>query len=495
MSILTLLTTTDVHSTTFSTDNPLIPNYKGQLTGGIGKRQTLLNQYRNNINNGRVLLLDNGDFYPGSIFSDKYKGESDIAIMNFMKYDAISIGNHDPDDGFDNLLQQLTKLHDIPVLCSNIVDPKDDKLFFERYKIFEIDGFKIGIFSIFGSHAYQYTIPEFRQQAKHLSPIDEFRKVGTELRSLCDLVICLSHSDPSEDQIFRTESIVDILITGHFHHLYKKEAEIIPNNLNNSVHGTIWHQGPSHGSGFGVFKLSLSRTENGEFQFELLESGVALADESIPDDPEIMNYFQPFIQPLHRELYECIATCHVDYLVRRVTQMKNGENTELGQFLSIFISNAMNTDVGLFDLDSIKGSFQLGENITYSKIVEILIGTQKILRYNIKGNFLKAILADILPKKYQYFGLQKNKETNQYQIQNDDINDDIWYPIAIIDNMWMKLLQYPAIQQFLNGQSVDDYAINTTLEDRYWQQAFAAYLQGLKNLTEESLANIGIVRV
>ena len=48
---------------------------------------------------GNVLLVDGGDQFQGSLFYTYYKGKAAAELMNTLGYDAMTVGNHEFDDG------------------------------------------------------------------------------------------------------------------------------------------------------------------------------------------------------------------------------------------------------------------------------------------------------------------------------------------------------------------------------------------------------------
>lgn len=50
-----------------------------------------------------LLLFDSGDFSQGSAYYNLYKGDVEVKLMNEMRYDAATIGNHEFDFGLDNM--------------------------------------------------------------------------------------------------------------------------------------------------------------------------------------------------------------------------------------------------------------------------------------------------------------------------------------------------------------------------------------------------------
>src|SRR5437879_12073976 len=93
---LTILHTSEHHGTVQPLENGA---YAG--LGGMARRATLLATIRKETDH--VLVVDSGDLLVGSAFSAVFRGETDIAAMNLMGYDALAVGNHDFDFGLNQI--------------------------------------------------------------------------------------------------------------------------------------------------------------------------------------------------------------------------------------------------------------------------------------------------------------------------------------------------------------------------------------------------------
>ena len=98
MKRITILHTNDVHShiEPFSKDHSEFPN-----KGWFERRSTIINKIREE--NPHTLLLDAGDIFQGTPYFNFYGGEIEFKLMSMLKYDAVTIGNHDFDNGIDGL--------------------------------------------------------------------------------------------------------------------------------------------------------------------------------------------------------------------------------------------------------------------------------------------------------------------------------------------------------------------------------------------------------
>ena len=108
-----------IHSSdTHSRIDPIEANTSARNAnmGGVARRAGLVNQYRQQ--HPEMLLFDSGDISQGTPYYNLYRGEVEIKAMNLMKYDAMTIGNHEFDFGLDNMAR-LFKMANFPIVCSN----------------------------------------------------------------------------------------------------------------------------------------------------------------------------------------------------------------------------------------------------------------------------------------------------------------------------------------------------------------------------------------
>ena len=84
----------------------------------VPARCTLTTGARSEETQSDVLLLDAGDVFAGTPYFSLYKGQADLWYLEYLKYDAMCLGNHEFDKGND-VLEDFVKNADFPVLCAN----------------------------------------------------------------------------------------------------------------------------------------------------------------------------------------------------------------------------------------------------------------------------------------------------------------------------------------------------------------------------------------
>ncbi len=218
---LTILHTNDVHSRIDPI--PLDAGSRFDGLGGVVARGGLIDQIRSDEQN--VMLFDAGDMFQGTPYFNIYKGEPELKSMSVMKYDAGTIGNHEFDEGLENLALQLTKHANFPMIISNydFTDtPMENK--YIPYKIFRRGGLKVGVFGV-GIQLQGVVDPRLYGNTKYLDPVQKANEQADNLKKeKCDLIICLSHlgyrysTNRISDLILANESNnIDLIIGGHTH--------------------------------------------------------------------------------------------------------------------------------------------------------------------------------------------------------------------------------------------------------------------------------------
>lgn len=93
-----------------------------------------------------VLVLDAGDFSQGSSYVSLSEGATAIELMNMVGYDAVALGNHEFDYGFEALKKNMESAQ-FPVLAANV--KYNGELAFDDAAVFTTPGgTKIGVFGL-----------------------------------------------------------------------------------------------------------------------------------------------------------------------------------------------------------------------------------------------------------------------------------------------------------------------------------------------------------
>jgi 5'-nucleotidase len=218
--VVTILHTNDVHSQI----DPLPSNHSRYPNmGGFARRASIVAQARQQ--NPNTLLFDCGDIFQGTPYFNFYKGKLEIALMNKMGYDASAIGNHEFDNGIDELAKRMGEAN-FPFLASNYVTQGTTIAdFVKPYKIFDVNGVKIGVVGV-GIELEGLAHAESAKAIGFLNPIDKANEQANWLKTEggCKFVVVLSHLglSYSDDQfsdvvLAKNSSNIDLILGGHTH--------------------------------------------------------------------------------------------------------------------------------------------------------------------------------------------------------------------------------------------------------------------------------------
>ena len=146
---LRLIETTDVHGNFFPYDFINNRPWKGSLA----QVATFVKQQRDELGSENVILLDNGDILQGQPtvyyynFIDTTSTHITARMMNHMKYDAATVGNHDIETGhpvYDRWAAQCN----FPMLGANAIKTATETPYFKPYTIITRHGIKIAVLGL-----------------------------------------------------------------------------------------------------------------------------------------------------------------------------------------------------------------------------------------------------------------------------------------------------------------------------------------------------------
>jgi 5'-nucleotidase len=305
---ISVMSTNDVHGYILP-QTQFVKTLEGeQVDAGIGGVEWL-SGYKAVIEKrdpGRVLLLDAGDMFQGTLISNNVKGASVVAAMNQLGYTAAAVGNHEfdfttetPEDtDMFGALKARAKEAKFPFLAANIFDRATGRRIdwenFTDHVIVERGGVKIAIIGgatedtphVTGPHVGK--LLEFKPLDEVLVPLAErMRAEGAQV------VIALVHSGSrcrpgtSPDDLSSCEKdtemftlakafkpgTVDLIIGGHTH-------SYVSHRVNGIMLSEVWAKGRD----FGLHRLKVGAAQ-GRVVDSRIEGPVAMCHK-IPEDTD-----------------------------------------------------------------------------------------------------------------------------------------------------------------------------------------------------------------
>ncbi|WP_368186718.1 bifunctional UDP-sugar hydrolase/5'-nucleotidase [Aestuariibius sp. HNIBRBA575] len=216
---LTILHTNDFHArfepiSKYDSGCSSEDNAAGECFGGTARLTTALEEARARSNNS--ILVDGGDQFQGTLFYTYYKGAMAAEFMNQLGYDAMTVGNHEFDDG-PEVLRGFVDSVDFPVLMSN-ADYSGEALLadaIQKSVIIERGGEELGLIGLTPQNTDELASP-----GPNVIFTDPSEAVQQEVDRLTaegvNKIIVLSHSGYAVDQqVAANTTGVDVIVGGH----------------------------------------------------------------------------------------------------------------------------------------------------------------------------------------------------------------------------------------------------------------------------------------
>ncbi|CCG84644.1 protein of unknown function [Taphrina deformans PYCC 5710] len=161
------------------------------------------------------LLLNAGDEFQGTMFYTYYKGEKTAEIVNEMKFDAATIGNHEFDDGPEHLASYLRNLT-VPIVCAN-VNTSIKELSSQLIPYTIIERYQVGIIGVVTPETSSVSSPG--EDVDFIEPIDLMQDLIDDLHSQgIKRIIALTHIGYGADiQLVQQTKGLSLVVGGHSH--------------------------------------------------------------------------------------------------------------------------------------------------------------------------------------------------------------------------------------------------------------------------------------
>ncbi len=275
--LLPLIETTDVHGHIVDASTDTIHYRLAYIADKVKDIRGHGGAYRKE----RLLLLDGGDLYQGTTISNLQLGKPIYVSFDKMEYDAVALGNHDFDWGFENMVDPDATLLDydyngrnhineVPVVCANLyqhgnrVSCTKDYVIVEKTAVNPRGGsvnVKIGIIGF--AEDYSMSIMASQFSGKGYTIQENYtiaNSLASELESTgqCDATILLTHgaADKAAERLGE-RSVVDLVLGGHTHRTISGQTSW----------GLAYLQGGKKSEAYAYAQLKFRVDEEGNISF------------------------------------------------------------------------------------------------------------------------------------------------------------------------------------------------------------------------------------
>lgn len=182
--------------------------------------------------NPAVFFSISGDVLQEDIWGSDYKGTNTVSLINYLRPDAISLGNHELDYGLAHLMVFQACIQ-APVLCANIMVSHLDQDLFLPSMIYETNGIRMLLIGVIPKAFFNRIVSdEFCRNM--LIYKDTYEAIREETKrhadEKIDLVVLLSHYGIDGDRTLAEQMPedlhVDLILGGHTH-IDMEAAEVV----------------------------------------------------------------------------------------------------------------------------------------------------------------------------------------------------------------------------------------------------------------------------
>lgn len=268
-------------------------NTAGECFGGSARLMTAIAEARERA--GNSILVDGGDQFQGTLFYTQYKGTLAAEMMNQMGYDAMTVGNHEFDDG-PEVLRGFMDAVEFPVLMSN-ADVSGEPLLADKLAkstVIEKGGEKIGLIGLTPEDTHELASP-----GDKITFSDPVAAVQGEVDKLTaegvNKIIVLSHSGYGVDQKVAAETTgVDVIVGGHTNTLLSNTDERAEGPYPTMVGETAIVQAYAYGKFLG----ELNVTFDDEGNITKAEGEPLIMDAAVTEDQPTVDRIAEAAKPL-----------------------------------------------------------------------------------------------------------------------------------------------------------------------------------------------------
>ena len=481
---LTILHSNDLHG-------DFLPKVEdGKEVGGLARLSGYINQMRSQREN--VLYAIAGDMFRGSIIDSEYQGLSTINLMNNLRPDVATIGNHEVDYGFAHLLF-LEKCAKFPIVNANLFITMNNARVFTPYVNVDIGGMRVMFIGLLTEEVLASTKNEqiigtfidLEEAAKAVGIIcDNYRTVRT------DMTVLLTHIGYENDlklaELLDPDWGVNMIIGGHSH-TFLEEPSV--------VNGVPIVQA---GTGTGIIgQIDIQYDQEAKRIEQFKWKCVPINEDTAPIDP-IMDELVDSYRTQTDTKYKRVIT----RWARKLTHPLREQETEMGNLYADCMAWEASFDVMLFGSGSIRKT-ELGPVIEYQDMLENTPFDGPLYMVEVTGEQLRRMMLYILRDEawtgetefYQFSSalrLTYNKTTRTLEeltFKGEPVTDDMRIRIGLQDyhyNNFDAFLGVPLeeVKQNMKPKVVAT-SVNNIIEEYFaTNDALDAHVEGRIRIVE-----------
>jgi 2',3'-cyclic-nucleotide 2'-phosphodiesterase (5'-nucleotidase family) len=326
-----------------------------------------------------TLLLSAGDMFQGTPVSNLFHGKPVIEIMNYLRFDAMALGNHEFDWGQD-VLHSIISSAAFPVISANVFERGTGHIRGVRsYVIVKRKGVRIAVIGLTTPETFYTSKPGNLTGLTFAPPEKVLPAIIERVRAQgASIVVALTHDGLDSDrELARNVRGIDIIVGGHSH------TAIIDPIVES---GTIIVQAGSNGLYLGVLKIAYDRGKKRILGYtrkdELRLVSSASGDRGDPNVARIVDGYEAKIKT---EFSKVLGTAAAD-----LTRERTGESA-LGDLVTDAMRQASGARIAFQNGGGIRADIPKGP-ITMEAVFTALPFDDDLVSMDLTGEQIKELL-------------------------------------------------------------------------------------------------------
>ena len=375
---------------------PAYWNPEGEYLGGIAHLATLVDNLREQEK--VVFLFDAGDIFTG-VLSKKTEGIVPMEMMITMDYDAMVIGNHEFEYGWQSFAKMKDRLP-FPVLGANLFYADSGMPYAQAYSIVERHGVRIGVVGVMGQDAGTAIIPSHIRGVDVRDPIESIRPYVELLKPQVDLIVVLTHQgktapmqtdDEAHPEIQRgidaeiklagAVTGIDVIFSGHADS--GTESPYV-----HPTTGTLIMQTYGQGTRLGFLQLQLAETKKHSQVIAHEGKLIPVVSNDLPPHPVVAQKLAKY-KAQFPELQEILC-----FSEERVSRLYN-EESDLGNLYADIIRAEVSAEIGFMPSGALRKDLPQGD-VPLMDVIDSFPFTDLVAELEMTGEQILAVLEQSL---------------------------------------------------------------------------------------------------
>ncbi|WP_281281401.1 bifunctional metallophosphatase/5'-nucleotidase [Pseudalkalibacillus caeni] len=370
----------------------------GQKAGGAEYLAAYLKQRE--AENKNTLLVNAGDSVGASApASALLQDEPTIEIFNELGFDVGTVGNHEFDEGVDEMLRLIYggahdttgnfEGADFPYTAANVISKETGKPILPPYVIKKVNGMPIGFIGVVTTETPSIVIPSGVKDVEFIDEAEAVNKAAEELKARgIEAIVVLSHV-PGEsgidgshasgeviDMANKVDDEVDVIFGGHNHGF-----------INTVVDNKLIVQSYSYGTAFSDVDLMIDPKTKDIVEKEA--EIVTTFHDGIEPDARVLEMVMNYEEEVGPLIEETVGVASEP--ITRDELEENGGETPLGNLIADAQRDAMGTDFAFMNPGGIRANIDEG-TITWGELYTVQPFNNTLVSMNLTGDQIKQLL-------------------------------------------------------------------------------------------------------